>query len=71
MGGFGAALLEAANAAGARTDHVRRLGLPDRFIEHAERPELLHDLRLDAAGIVRAVLESVDRGSLVVDEQAC
>jgi len=70
MGGFGSALLEAANAAGVRTDHLRRLGLPDRFIEH-ERAELLHDLGLDAPGIVRAVLEAIDRGSLVVDEQAC
>jgi 1-deoxy-D-xylulose-5-phosphate synthase len=28
-----------------------RLGLPDRFVEHGERGELLADLGLDAAGI--------------------
>ena len=36
-GGFGSALLEAANAAGLDTRNVVRLGLPDRFVEHAER----------------------------------
>jgi deoxyxylulose-5-phosphate synthase len=28
-----------------------RLGLPDAFVEHGERGELLADLGLDAAGI--------------------
>jgi 1-deoxy-D-xylulose-5-phosphate synthase len=54
-GGFGSALLEAANAAGLDTRHVVRLGLPDRFIEHAERAELLADLGLDATGICNTV----------------
>jgi 1-deoxy-D-xylulose-5-phosphate synthase len=54
-GGFGSALLEAANSAGLDTRHVVRLGIPDRFIEHAERPELLADLGLDVAGLCRAV----------------
>jgi 1-deoxy-D-xylulose-5-phosphate synthase len=54
-GGFGSALLEAANAAGLDTRHVLRLGIPDRFIEHGERAELLADLGLDTAGIVQAV----------------
>jgi 1-deoxy-D-xylulose-5-phosphate synthase len=55
-GGFGSALLEAANASGLDTRRVVRLGLPDRFIEHAERDELLADLGLDAPGIARAFL---------------
>jgi 1-deoxy-D-xylulose-5-phosphate synthase len=54
-GGFGSALLEAANSAGLDTSHVLRLGLPDRFIEHGERGELLADLGLDAGGICAAV----------------
>jgi 1-deoxy-D-xylulose-5-phosphate synthase len=54
-GGFGSAVLEAANAAGLGAHNVLRLGLPDRFVEHAERGELLADLGLDAAGIARAV----------------
>jgi 1-deoxy-D-xylulose-5-phosphate synthase len=32
-----------------------RLGLPDAFVEHGEREDLLAGLGLDAAGIVRAV----------------
>ena len=40
----------------------RRLGLPDRFIEHAERGELLADLGLDVDGITRAALELARRG---------
>jgi 1-deoxy-D-xylulose-5-phosphate synthase len=51
MTGFGSAVLEAAVDAGLDTGHVRRLGIPDRFIEHAERSELLADLGLDASGI--------------------
>src|SRR5205823_2777700 len=47
-GGFGSAVLEAANAAGLDTRNVVRLGLPDRFVEHAERAELLAELGLDA-----------------------
>jgi 1-deoxy-D-xylulose-5-phosphate synthase len=54
-GGFGSALLEAANSAGLETGHVVRLGLPDRFVEHAERGELLADLGLDVNGICARV----------------
>jgi 1-deoxy-D-xylulose-5-phosphate synthase len=54
MGGFGSAVLEAANDAGLRTEHVRRLGIPDRFIEHGERDELLAELGLDVNGLVNA-----------------
>jgi 1-deoxy-D-xylulose-5-phosphate synthase len=54
MAGFGSAVLEAAADAGLSTAHVRRLGIPDQFIEHAERGELLADLGLDAAGIATA-----------------
>jgi 1-deoxy-D-xylulose-5-phosphate synthase len=53
-GGFGSAVLEAAAEAGIDTSRVRRLGIPDKFIEHAERSELLADLGLDAAGITAA-----------------
>src|SRR5690606_24903956 len=56
-GGFGSAVLEAAADAGVNTSHVRRLGIPDQFIEHAERGELLADLSLDTSGIVRTCRE--------------
>ncbi len=60
-GGFGSAVLEALNERGLPTHAVRRLGLPDRFVEHGDRAELLHDLGLDAEGIAAAVLELAAR----------
>jgi 1-deoxy-D-xylulose-5-phosphate synthase len=60
-GGFGSALLEAANAAGLDTRHIVRLGIPDQFIEHAERGELLADLGLDVNGICGAVRQALGR----------
>jgi 1-deoxy-D-xylulose-5-phosphate synthase len=57
MGGFGSAVLEAANDAGLPTAHVRRLGLPDRYVLHAERDEQLAELGLDVEGITHAALE--------------
>jgi 1-deoxy-D-xylulose-5-phosphate synthase len=50
-GGFGSAVLEAAADAGVDASRVRRLGIPDRYIEHGEREELLADLGMDAAGV--------------------
>jgi 1-deoxy-D-xylulose-5-phosphate synthase len=63
MGGFGSAVLEAASDAGLDTSRVRRLGIPDQFIEHGERGELLADLGLDATGIAascRALVEQMN-----------
>lgn len=55
-GGYGSAVLETAIDAGWDVRRIRRLGLPDRFIEHGERHGLLADVGLDADGIVRACL---------------
>jgi 1-deoxy-D-xylulose-5-phosphate synthase len=55
QGGFGSAVLEAANTAGLDTRHIVRLGIPDHFIEHAERGELLAELGLDVDGICQTV----------------
>jgi 1-deoxy-D-xylulose-5-phosphate synthase len=63
-GGFGSAVLEAAAEAGLNASHVRRLGIPDRFIEHAERGELLADLNLDAAGIAQSCRTLADEASI-------
>lgn len=60
-GGFGSAVLEAANAAGLDTRSIVRLGLPDRFVEHGERAELLAELGLDEAGLCRTVRREVER----------
>jgi len=58
-GGFGSTVLEAASAAGLSTGHVRRLGVPDAFVPHGERAELLADLGLDMNGILRTVHASL------------
>ena len=56
MGGFGSAVLEAANDMGLPTSHVRRLGLPDRYVLHAERDEQLAEVGLDVDGITQAAV---------------
>jgi 1-deoxy-D-xylulose-5-phosphate synthase len=63
MGGFGSAVLEAAGEMGLDTSRIRRLGIPDRFIEHADRGELLADLGLDPCGIAAACRELVGQVS--------
>ena len=63
-GGFGSAVLEhaARREAGQTAGHdaararVLTLGVPDRFIEHGSRAELLAELGLTASGIRDAVL---------------
>ena len=56
-GGFGSAVLEVAADEGIDARHVRRIGIPDEFIEHGERSELLADLGIDSAGIVKTCKE--------------
>ena len=51
MGGFGSAFLEEANNQRLSTVNVHRIGIPDEFVHHAERSEVLADLKLDAPGI--------------------
>jgi 1-deoxy-D-xylulose-5-phosphate synthase len=54
MAGFGSAVLEAAVDAGLDTRSIHRLGVPDRFVEHGSRGELLAELGLDHQGIAAA-----------------
>ncbi len=49
--GFGSAVAEAAVANGWDTRQLRTLGLPDRFIDHGERDELLAECGLDASSV--------------------
>lgn len=57
MGGFGSAVLEAACRLGLNTERFRVLGISDEFVEHGDRAELLSDLGLDAAGLIRTARE--------------
>jgi 1-deoxy-D-xylulose-5-phosphate synthase len=53
INGFGAYMAREFSA--LETEHrigVRCMGLPDRFVEHGAREVLLHDLGLDAEGII-------------------
>jgi 1-deoxy-D-xylulose-5-phosphate synthase len=68
MGGFGSAVLEAANDAGLPTAHVRRLGLPDRYVLHAEREEQLAEVGLDVEGVTRAALAAARAAGMPVPE---
>jgi 1-deoxy-D-xylulose-5-phosphate synthase len=61
QGGFGSAVLEAAADAGLDAGRIHRLGIPDRFIEHGPRTELLADLGLNVDGIVRACRQWVTK----------
>ena len=56
QGGFGSAVLEfmADNNLNAE---VRRLGIPDRVVEHGEQPELFRECKFDAAGIEQTATE--------------
>jgi 1-deoxy-D-xylulose-5-phosphate synthase len=56
MGGFGSAVLELANDRGWDTRHMKRLGLPDLFVEHGERDDLLDEYNLSERGIVQTCL---------------
>jgi len=62
QGGFGSAVLEAVSDAGIAAGSITRLGIPDRFIEHGDRGELLADLGLDPAGIAEACRRLAGRG---------
>ena len=64
-GGFGSAVLEAAADEGVDASAVRRLGIPDQFVEHGERDELLADLGMDVAGIVAKCREMAARTSAI------
>ena len=54
-GGAGSAVSELLSAKGVEVP-ILQLGLPDAFLEHATREQLLTEAGLDAAGIRRAVL---------------
>ncbi len=59
QGGFGSAVIE------FMVDHrytaeVKRLGIPDRIVEHGEQTELHHECGFDAEGIEKAVIQMLE-----------
>ena len=55
-GGFGSAVNEWLNDQDRRDNRLRRLGIPDRYIEHGNRDTLLELISLHPEGIAAAVL---------------
>lgn len=61
-GGFGSAVLEAAQEMRQSAARVRRLGIaPERFIAHGPRAAQIAECGFDATGIARAVREALGR----------
>jgi 1-deoxy-D-xylulose-5-phosphate synthase len=58
QGGFGSAVLEAANELGLDARKIHRIGIPDEFVQHADRHEVLAEMKLDAAGIAKTCREA-------------
>jgi len=56
-GGFGEGILGWAAEADFSDRHIKTLGIPDRFIEHGNRDQLLGRLGLDSEGIAMSILE--------------
>ena len=55
IGGFGSAVLEYFERAGISGVGVHRLGIPDRFVDHATQAQQRRELRIDATGIAEQV----------------
>jgi len=64
QGGFGSAVLEAASDMNLDTRRIRRLGIPDEFIEHGDRNDLLASLNLDPTGIAATCREMAGNSTL-------
>jgi 1-deoxy-D-xylulose-5-phosphate synthase len=61
-GGFGSAVLEVLNERNKGEIQVKRIGLPDAFIAHAPRKELLREFGLTAEKIAAAARELCKQG---------
>ena len=63
-GGFGSAVIEFMCDNGYQAE-VRRLGIPDYFVEHGTQEELIRECGFDSDSIVKAVKEMVLKGEMV------
>jgi 1-deoxy-D-xylulose-5-phosphate synthase len=62
-GGFGSAIIEFASDNGYKAK-VKRLGIPDYFVEHGTQQELIAECGFDSVGIektIREMLKSKDK----------
>ena len=63
LGGFGSAVLELINDAGLGNIRVKRIGIPDEFVEQGDREQLLSFYGIDEDGIYNTVINLV-KGSI-------
>jgi 1-deoxy-D-xylulose-5-phosphate synthase len=69
MGGFGSAVLEFMGDQGYQAS-VRRLGLPDRYVEHGTQAELYAENHYNAAAIVTAAEEMLSAAQIASASQS-
>ncbi|TQR13768.1 1-deoxy-D-xylulose-5-phosphate synthase [Psychrobacillus soli] len=62
QGGFGSAVLEFFNEENLQAN-VKRIGIPDVFIEHGDVSQLLEEIHITTEDIVKLVKTSVNEGS--------
>ena len=61
VGGFGDGVADLLEAEGLSREGVVRLGLPDDFVTHGTREQLLDEVGLTPAGVVDRVLDRLVR----------
>ncbi|MFQ5512295.1 MAG: 1-deoxy-D-xylulose-5-phosphate synthase [Candidatus Krumholzibacteriia bacterium] len=66
-GGFGSGVLQHLSEIGYDTGRVKMLGVPDRFIEHAPRGDLLVECGLTAENFAQTALDMLQTGKRVFD----
>jgi len=70
QGGFGSAVLELLQEKGLRDIRVKRLGIPDLFVEHGPQPFLRAKYGIDERGIVSGVKQLVEERTFSSMSQA-
>lgn len=63
VGGFGTAVLEAAQELGLDASHVTRLGLPDAWVYQDSRAKQLAEVGMDVPGIIKTIREAASKRS--------
>jgi 1-deoxy-D-xylulose-5-phosphate synthase len=66
-GGFGSAVALCLNEAGVSVP-LKMIGIPDEFVEHASRGELLKSLGLSAEGVAEEVARALGRSAKKVED---
>ncbi|QQE10681.1 1-deoxy-D-xylulose-5-phosphate synthase [Planctomycetota bacterium] len=61
VGGFGTMVLEGCNEAGLRTDKIKRIGHPHKWMYQDSRGGQLKDAGLDAAGVANTIRKFLDK----------